>query len=191
MKVYTIKDINKLSPCYDPIKFLPKKWRGTLVDILNVKDCSVEDRLWVVTSILDDRTNRLFAVWCAREALKLVENPDKRSVNACNVAEKFANGEATKEELVAARDAAGDAARAAGAAAWAAGAAAWAAWDAAGDAAWAAAWAAAGDAAGDAAWAAGDAAAAAAAARAAAGDAAWAAAWDAQIEHLKEICSKL
>ncbi|HUV93083.1 MAG TPA: hypothetical protein VMV80_08350, partial [Anaerolineales bacterium] len=85
------------------------------------------------------RTARLFAVWCAREALKLVDEPDPRSVEACNVAERYANGEATKEELVAARYAAGyaawDAARTAARAA-----ARDAAWFAARDAAMAAAW---------------------------------------------------
>jgi len=86
----------------------------------------------------NDRTARLFAVWCAREALKLVDKPDPRSVAACDVAERFANGEATQEELAAA-----------GAAAWAA--ARDAAWAAAWATAWAAAWAAARDAAWDAA----------------------------------------
>ena len=71
----------------------------------------------------NDKTARLFAVWCAREALKLIDNPDPRSVNACDVAERYANGEATKEELAAAWDAA-----------------MYAAWDAAWDAAGAAAW---------------------------------------------------
>jgi hypothetical protein len=54
----------------------------------------------------NDKTLRLFAVWCANEALKLLTNPDPRSVTACNVTEKYANGEATKEELAAAWDAA-------------------------------------------------------------------------------------
>lgn len=62
-----------------------------------------------------DKELRLFAVWCAKEALKLVENPDQRSINACDVAEKYANGEATIEKLTAAwyaaKDAAKDAAR--------------------------------------------------------------------------------
>src|SRR5574340_461793 len=71
----------------------------------------------------NDKNLRLFAVWCAREALKLINNPDSRSVAACDVAERYANGEATDAEL---------------AAAWAAAGAA--AWDAAGDAAGAAAW---------------------------------------------------
>jgi len=74
----------------------------------------------------NDRNLRLFAVWCARQALARVDNPDPRSIAACDVAERFANGEATKEELAAARDA-----RDARAAAWdAASADSAAAWDA-------------------------------------------------------------
>ena len=95
----------------------------------------------------------MFAVWCAREALKLVDEPDPRSIAACDVAERYENSEATKEELAAARATARDAARNA---AWAAARAT--ARDAARDAAWAAArnaarattWAAARDAARDA-----------------------------------------
>jgi hypothetical protein len=123
MKKYTIEDIRKLDPklCYDPAKYLAEDWQGTLIDMLQVSDCPAEDRIYVVTSFLDDKTNRSFAVACAREALKLVDNPDQRSVAACDVAERFVNGEATEQELAAARDAA----------AWAAASAdAWAdAWD--------------------------------------------------------------
>ena len=54
---------------------------------------------------MTERDIRLFAVWCAREALKLVDNPDPRSINVCNVAEKYAKGKATKEELDTAADA--------------------------------------------------------------------------------------
>ena len=131
--------------------------------------------LWIADKLEhrpDDRTLRLFAVWCARNT-PLADGrktgdllTDPRSVKALGVAERHANGLATDKELAAAR------AAAAGDAAWAAAAAAGdAAWYAAGDAAWAAARdarAAAGDAAWAAAW----------AARAAAWDAAWAA-WDA------------
>ena len=74
----------------------------------------------------NDRTARLFAIWCAREALRLIDNPDQRSVAACDIAERHANGQATQEELTAAGAAARAAARAA-------------AGDAAGDAAGAAA----------------------------------------------------
>ncbi len=89
----------------------------------------------------NDRTARLFAVWCAREELKLIDNPDPRSISACDVAERYANGAATQEELAAARAAAWVAAAdAAWSAAWSA---ARAAEDAAADAAWSAAWSAA------------------------------------------------
>ena len=113
------------------------------------------------------RTAREFACWCVRNTP--LEN-DKttwdlltdKSRDAVRVAEKYARGEATDEELAAARAAARGAARAA---AWAA------ARGAAGAAVWTAARAAARDAAGDVAW---------AAAGAAARDAAWAA----QTKHL-------
>jgi hypothetical protein len=123
----------------------------------------------------DERTARLFACECAEHVLPIFEKEfpnDDRPRKAIEIARKFANGKATKDELDAARDAAYAAARAAArAAAWdaagnAAGAAARAAaWDAAGNAAGAAARDAAWDAAGNAAW-----------------NAAWAAAWAAERE---------
>jgi hypothetical protein len=87
----------------------------------------------------NDKNLRLFACWCVRQVWHLLT--DERSKNAVEMAEKFANGEATEDELNAAWDAARDAA-------WAAArdAAGDAAWAAARDAAWAAAWAAAWDA---------------------------------------------
>ncbi len=141
------------------------------------------DALWATQCVAGaDRDLRLFAVWCARQVQHLMA--DERSITALDVAEKFANGQASEAELDAAWDAAWDAAGdAAGDAAWdaaraaardaacaAARDAAWdAARDAAGDAAWGAAWDAARAAARDAAW---------DAARAAA----WAAAWDAAMD---------
>ncbi len=77
----------------------------------------VDDFLWVMCheQFIDAKTLRLFAVWCAREVLKLIKNPDPRSIKACDVTEKFANGKATQEELNIAKDAAWDAAWTAGA----------------------------------------------------------------------------
>lgn len=110
LKTLTIDDIRSFHPCYDPSRYLPEDWRGTVVDILRVTDCPAQDRIWVATNLLDNRTNRLFAVWCERQALARIKNPDLRSVAACDVAERFANGQATLAELEAAWDAARDAA---------------------------------------------------------------------------------
>ncbi len=52
----------------------------------------------------NDKTLRLFACWCVRQVWDLLT--DERSRNAVEVSEKFARGEATSEELAAARDAA-------------------------------------------------------------------------------------
>ena len=128
--------IRRFNPCYDPSE-LGSKEREYLPIVEAVEKyldkCKNKgDVVWLLCrkEFMTDRDMRLFAVWCAREALKLLENPDQRSIDACDVAERFANGEATSDELSAARDAAWDAA-----------AARTAAWDAAWAAAWDAAWA--------------------------------------------------
>jgi hypothetical protein len=101
--------------------------------------------VWVATrrGVLTDKELRLFALYCARSIEHLLL--DQRSKDAIDVAERFAHGNATDEELAAAMEAAW-------AAAW--DAAMEAAWAAARDASRAAAWAAARDAARAAAWAA-------------------------------------
>ena len=124
----------------------------------------VDDALWCLRAVDGhQREMRLFAVDCARMVQHLMT--DQRSIDALDVAERYANGLATDQERAAARAAAwaaaGDAARAA-------------AWAAAGDAAWAAA--------GDAAW---------DAARAAAWAAARAAAWDEQANLLCLMCAEI
>jgi hypothetical protein len=185
LKTFTIDDIRQLEPCYDPAKYLPEDWMGTALDILRVTDCPPEDRLWVVCheGWIDDKTLRLIGIGCARSALAMVDNPDPRSIAACNAAERYTNGEATVEELDAAR-----------AAAWAA------AWDEAEDAtkdiaiakvtARVVTW----DAIGNATWIAAGAA-AMTAARAAAGDeakdAGWDTAWNAQIAQIVHLIETL
>ena len=157
----TLNKIREHSPCESGWKKLLAHLGKTQADdeplpfsvILEAN--GLDDALWCCRSAPEyNREWRLFAVWCARQVLHLMT--DQRSIDALDVAERYANGEATQAELAAAWDAAG-------AAAWlAAGAAAR-------DAAWAAAWLAAGAAA----WLAAE------AARAAARAAAWAA-WDAE-----------
>jgi hypothetical protein len=127
----------------------------TVSDLWTHPDLKPEWRMWIFSreGVASERNQRLFAVWCSRQVQHLMTDP--RSIAAIDVAERFANGEATREELesacAAARAvwAAGEAARAATLeAVWAAEAAEAAAW-AALEATWAA---------GAAAWAAGEAA---------------------------------
>ncbi len=104
MKTINNALIRSFSPCYDPSMYVKDenetlpilewvtKYRSTVPD---------EDIIWLLlrNEFLSDKDLRLFAVWCAREALKLIDNPDPRSIESCNVAERYANGKATDEEL--------------------------------------------------------------------------------------------
>jgi len=66
--------------------------------------------IWIATrpGVLTERELRLFAVYCARSVQHLLTDP--RSIKAIDVAERYANGEATEEELEAAQDVAWEAA---------------------------------------------------------------------------------
>jgi hypothetical protein len=87
-------------------------------------DLKPEWRIWIFSrgGVASERDQRLFAVWCARRVQHLMQDP--RSIAALDVAERYANGEATREELEAASAAACAAANDAWAAAWGASAAA-------------------------------------------------------------------
>ena len=114
----TLTIIRSWNPCYDPVKWYPESWSGTTLTILEDKRIPASERIWCVLrkeAGIDDKTLRLFACWCAREALKLIPEKeiDPRSVKAIDVAEKFAVGKATEKQLEAAWAAAWAAARAA------------------------------------------------------------------------------
>ena len=70
----------------------------TLVEILNIKEINPQDRLWCVTKFFDDKTNRAFAIWCAR----LCKTDCKEVTDYIDVIERYYDGKATKEELEAA-----------------------------------------------------------------------------------------
>ena len=140
----TLNKIRARSPCSDGwaklLRHLGKKQAddeplalGTILD-----SNGLQDALWCLRTVDGhQREIRLYAVWCARRVQHLMSDP--RSIAALDVAERHAYGQATDDELAAARAAARAAASDA-----AEDAAEDAAWDAARDAAW--------DAARDAAW---------------------------------------
>jgi hypothetical protein len=76
------------------------------------QNCSHEDLIWVATrpGVLTDKELRLFAVFCARSVQHLMTDP--RSRDAIDVAERYADGLATDDELRSACADASDAARA-------------------------------------------------------------------------------
>ena len=113
-----------------------------LVTILNIN--GLDDALLALQSIDDTSQVRRYRVWCARQVQHLMTDP--RSLTALDVAERYADGQATDDDLaaalVAARAAASVAVMAAeraAARAAASVASSDAAWAAACDAAWAAA----------------------------------------------------
>ncbi len=169
----TLNRIKECSPCQDGWEKLLKYLGKTKADdeplpySVIVESNGISDALWCCRAESKyDKEWRLFAVWCVRQVKHLMK--DKRSVEALDIAEKYAYGAASDEELRAAREAAMAAARAA---AWAAAgsAARAAARAAAWEAAMAAARAAAGEATREAAW-----------------EAAWSVAWETAMENQKK-----
>ena len=117
-----LNQIRDESPCADGWKKLLAHLGKTQADdealsIITILDSNgLDDALWCLRAVTGhDREIRLYAVWCARQVQHLLT--DRRSLDALDVAERFANGLATDKERAAARAAAWDAARAA---AWAA-----------------------------------------------------------------------
>src|ERR1035437_582186 len=137
MKLFNNEYIRSLNPCYNPIKYIKDDETHTILSFLDIKEIPFEDKLWLIfrNDFVSDKLMRLFAVWSARQVQHLMK--DERSIKALDIAEAFANGNASSEELAAALAASRDAAWAASLAA-ARAAARDAAWAAARDAAWAA-----------------------------------------------------
>ena len=111
----TLNKIREHGPCEDGwvklLSFLGKtKADDEPLPLITILESNgLDDTLWCLRSVPEhDREWRLFAVWCARKVQHLMKDP--RSLNALDVAERFANGLAHRDELNAARDAAWDAA---------------------------------------------------------------------------------
>ena len=121
----TLNQIRAHSPCQDGWTKLLRGLGKTAADdeplwIDTILDYNgLDDALWCLRAVEGyDREIRLFAVWCARRVQHLMTDP--RSVEALDVAERHARGEASDKELKAARSLAAAAWAAAGRAAeWA------------------------------------------------------------------------
>lgn len=126
----TLKQLRDGGACYEGYNKVVCALKGTkFTDEIAEKECYIrfahkdpitllsildsngfEDALWCLRVIPEcERDARLFAVWCARQSQHLMT--DQRSIDALDVAERFANGNATQEELDAAWAAARAAAR--------------------------------------------------------------------------------
>ena len=114
----TLNKIREHTPCEDGWRKLLKQLGKIEADdeplpLLTVLDSNgLDDTLWCLRTVPEhDREWRLFAVWCARKVQHLMTDP--RSIDAIAVAERFASGQATREELDATMVAAWDAAKSA------------------------------------------------------------------------------
>ena len=111
----TLNRIREHSPCQNGWQKLLKGLGKTAADdeplpfarIVEIN--GIDDALWCCRAEPQYAKEwRLFAVWCARQVQHLMTDP--RSIAALDVAERYANGLATDQELTDARDAAWDAA---------------------------------------------------------------------------------
>lgn len=110
----TLNRIREHGPCTGSWTKLLKNLGKTHADdeplaITTILDSNgLDDALWCLRAVSGyDKELRLYAVWCARQVQHLMT--DRRSTQALDVAEAYANGQATDEQLSAARVAALDA----------------------------------------------------------------------------------
>jgi hypothetical protein len=107
--IYTT--LNKIfihNPCADDWSKLLRHLNKGLpddepVDLLTILESNgLDDALWCLCAVDDfQREIRLYAVWCARQVQNFM--PDQRSLEALDVAERHANGQATDKDLAEAR----------------------------------------------------------------------------------------
>lgn len=112
----TLNKIREHHPCTDGWETLLTHLGKTKADdeplsLLTILESNgLDDALWCLWSLPEhDNLWRKYAVWCARQVQHLME--DERSIKALDVADAYANGKATDDELAAARDDARYAAR--------------------------------------------------------------------------------
>ena len=120
MKRLTLDEFMKLRPCSaysrERIKKLMGRRKYIDAKFILLSGIPAKDKLWAVLreAFVDANILHEFACLCAEQALKLVDKPDPRSVEAIRIKRLWIKGEATDEELRTAKKAA-DAAYAAAA----------------------------------------------------------------------------
>ena len=123
----TLRDLRKHGACFDRYNKVVRSLQGksfsdedsdrnSYIHLAHEEQISIESilaingldgALWALRCIPNadrDRDIRLYGVWCARQIEYLMT--DQRSKDALDVAERYANGQATDDELNAARYAA-------------------------------------------------------------------------------------
>ncbi len=111
----TIKDFCRLHhACSEGRRWAIETGEPGMAELWEREDLKPAWRIWIATrpGVLTDRELRLFACWCCRHQVWHLLT-DERSRHVVDVAELYAEGKATSDELAAAEDAAWDAARAA------------------------------------------------------------------------------
>ena len=108
-KKITYKDLVLLEPCYQPKEIgIKSNYSATIPEFIREYRDKVKNTKDIILVLcrkdhMTERDMRLFAVWCAREALKLIDNLNPISIPACDVAEKYIRGETNTEKLNLAR----------------------------------------------------------------------------------------
>ena len=119
MKTITLKNVrDDWEACYEPDRLAELFNRPcTPIEVLTRADgawASVPDadRLRVILrpEVVPERIARLFAAWCARQALRIAGGPDPHSLAAIEAAERFAESGAPEDKLGEARMSAWEAA---------------------------------------------------------------------------------
>ena len=135
----TLDEFLSFKPCWlddeqgrRRLRYYARKLGGSAdaLEILALRRIPADKRLWAVLreEFIPAPILHEFACRCAEDALSRIDNPDPRSINAIAIKRRWIAGEATDEELAAARTAAWAAQAAAQDAARTA---AWATWTAA------------------------------------------------------------
>ena len=104
MKTYSVRELSAVHESFDFSIFLGTQWTGTLVDFLQVSTIFDIIKIKVATHFIDDENNRLFAVWCARKAIASIGFYQSSLSDALNIAESYAKGSASQQEVIDAWD---------------------------------------------------------------------------------------